>query len=360
MRADPLQAGLLYAGTDRAVYVSFDDGGSWQSLSLNLPTTWMRDLLVHDDDLIVATQGRGIWVLGDVAPLRELAAGAAGTPVHLFAPVPALRLRASESHDTPWPPETPLGENPPTGALLDYWLDRPAPGGVTLTVTDRTGAPVRRFSSEDRPESLAANRYFEAAWLGAPHALPTTAGMHRFVWDLRERRPEAPEYRYGIAAVRTEGTPIRPAGPFVLPGTYTVTLAANGMTLSRTLTVRLDPRLHVSERDLREQLERTRSAILVLEHGVGALREIERVRSARGADLPAALMDSLARLAGADDPSLRGVTRTLSGLVDDLQGADAAPTQGVKDALEDCARRVDGLVARWRRLEATIGVSGAH
>src|SRR5439155_2432747 len=170
-------------------------------------TTWMRDLLVHDDDLIVATQGRGIWVLDDVAPLRELATGAARAPVHLFAPLPALRLRASESHDTPWPPETPLGENPPTGARLDYWLDRPAPGGATLTVTDRTGAVVRRFSSEDRPESLAANRYFEAGWLGAPHALPVTGGMHRFVWDLRERRPEAPEYRYGIAAVRTAGTP---------------------------------------------------------------------------------------------------------------------------------------------------------
>ena len=160
--------------------------------------------------------------------------------------------------------------------------------------------------------------------------------------------------------MRTAGTPLHPAGPFVLPGTYTVTLAANGMTASRSLTVRLDPRLQVSERDLREQLERTRTAIAVLERGVGALRDIERVRSARGADLPGALGDSLARLTGADEPNLRSVTRSLSGLVDDLQAADAAPTQGVKAALEDCTRRVDGLVARWRRLEATIAASGAH
>jgi hypothetical protein len=132
------------------------------------------------------------------------------------------------------------------------------------------------------------------------------------------------------------------------------------MTVSRPLTVRLDPRLQVSERDLREQLERTRSSIVVLERGVAVLREIEGVRKARGGQLPAALADSLARLTGADDSSLRSATRTLSGLVDGLQSADAAPTQGMKAALEDCVRRVDGLVARWRKLEATIAASGTR
>jgi hypothetical protein len=354
VRADPVRAGLLYAGTDRGVYASFDDGESWQPYSLNLPTTWIRDLLVHEGDLIAATQGRGIWVLDDVAPLRELAAGASREPVHLFAPPTAVRLRASESHDTPWPPETPLGENPPTGAVLDYWLSGPTPDGVTLTITDRAGAVVRRFSSEDRPESLAANRYFEAAWLTAPSALSAAAGMHRFVWDLREQRPAALDYSYGIAAIRTEGTPIRPEGPFVLPGAYTVTLAAGGKTLTRPLTVQLDPRVKVSERDLREQYDRTRSAIAMLERGVGAMREIDRARAARSATLPAALADSLAHFAGADDASLRTVTRRLSGLVDGLQAADAAPTQGMKAALDDCERRVDGLVARWGKLEATL------
>jgi hypothetical protein len=342
------------------VYVSFDDGDSWQPLSLDLPTTWMRDLLVHDDDLIVATQGRGIWVLDDVAPLRELAAGAALAPVHLFAPLAAVRLRASENRDTPWPPETPLGENPPTGAVLDYWLDRAAPDSVTLTITDRSGALVRRFSSADRPESLAARRYFEAAWLAAPRILSGSTGMHRFIWDLREPRPKSPEYGYTIAAVRTAGTPVRPEGPLVLPGAYTVTLSANGVTVSRPLTVRLDPRVHLSERDLREQLERTRTAILLLERCVGALRDIEHVRGARGADLSPALVDSLARLAGTDDPGLRGTARRLSGLVDDLQSADAAPTQGEKAALDDCARLVDGLTARWRKLQMTMAGNQAH
>ena len=360
VRADPRRAGLLYAGTSRAVYVSFDDGEAWQPLALNLPTTWMRDLLVHDDDLILATQGRGIWVLDDVAPLRELAAGAVTAPAHLFAPAPAVRLRASENHDTPWPPETPLGENPPTGAVLDYWLERAAPDSVTLTITDPSGALVRRFSSQDRPESLAARRYFEAAWLAAPRTLRTSAGMHRFVWDLRERRPAAPEYGYAIAAVRTAGTPARPEGPLVLPGAYTVTLAAGGATVSRPLTVRLDPRVRVPERDLREQLEQTRAAIALLERCVGALREIESVRGARGPSLPFALADSLARLAGADDPGLRGAARRLSGLVDDMQSADAAPTQGEKAALKDCAQLVDGLLARWRKLQATMAANQAR
>src|SRR5439155_24030411 len=122
---------------------------------------------------------------------------------------------------------TPLGENPPNGAVIDYWLDRSAPGGVTLTITDRSGRRVRRYSSEDRPESLRTHRYFEAAWLAPPRALSAAAGMHRFVWDLREPRPEAPEYSYSIAAVRTAGTPVRPEGPFVLAGTYTVMLSAH-------------------------------------------------------------------------------------------------------------------------------------
>jgi hypothetical protein len=354
VRADPVRKGLLYAGTDRGAYVSFDDGKSWQTLSLNLPTTWMRDLLVHEGDLIVATQGRGIWVLDDVAPLREAGQGVTRKAAHLFAPAPAVRLRGSESHDTPWPPETPLGENPPAGAVLDYWLGSASRGPVTLTITDGAGAVVRRFSSADRPESLAARRYFEAEWVGTPRALAAAAGMHRFVWDLRYPRPAAPSYGYSIAAVRREGTPIQPMGAFVLPGTYTVTLAANGVTQSRPLVVRLDPRVNASEQDLRAQLELTRSAIGALERGIAATREIERKRAALGKGLPAAVADSLTHLTGAAEPNLRSATGTLAGLVSDLQSADAAPTQGMRDAVRECTLRVDDLIERWRRIEAAL------
>ena len=139
-----------------------------------------------------------------------------------------------------------------------------------------------------------------------------------------------------------------------------MTLAAGGATVSRPLSVRLDPRVRVPERDLREQLEQTRAAIALLERCVGALREIESVRGARGPSLPFALADSLARLAGADDPGLRGAARRLSGLVDDMQSADAAPTQGEKAALKDCAQLVDGLLARWRKLQATMAANQAR
>jgi len=354
VRCDPKRAGLLYAGTDRTVYASFDDGDTWQPLSLNLPTTWYRDLLVHDDDLIAATQGRGIWVLDDVTPLRELAAGAAEEAVHLVTPSPAVRLRGSESHDTPWPPETPLGENPPAGAVLDYWLDRPAGGGVTLTVRNRAGDTVRRFSSEDRPESLVTHPYFETAWLGTAHTLSAAAGMHRFVWDLRETRPAAPEYGYSIAAVRTQGTPVEPEGPLVPPGAYTVTLAANGTTITRPLTVRLDPRVRVTQRDLQQQYDETRAAISVLGRGVATLREIGRVQSTHARSLPAAIADSIAFLTGPADASLRTTTHRVSGLVGDLESADGAPTGAQRLFLDDCRLLMDGLVARWRMLATTI------
>src|SRR5262249_40561581 len=148
VRCDRRQRGLLYAGTNRSVYVSFDDGERWQPLASGFPTTWVRDLLAHHDDLMAATQGRGIWALDDVSPLRAIAAGATREAVHLVPPAPAVRLRSSESRDTPPPPETPLGQNPPTGAVFDYWLATAARGPVMLTITDASGALVRRFRSD--------------------------------------------------------------------------------------------------------------------------------------------------------------------------------------------------------------------
>ncbi|HET7600750.1 MAG TPA: hypothetical protein VFK09_10680, partial [Gemmatimonadales bacterium] len=233
VRADPVKRGLLYAGTNRGVYVSFDDGARWQPLSLNLPTAWVRDLLVHHGDLIAATQGRGIWILDDLAPLREMPPSLASRPAHLFRPAAAIRLRESENRDTPPPPTTPLGENPPTGAVIDYWLGAAPSGPVALTIKDGAGRVVRRFSSDDPPDSLPAeSRYFEAGWVETPRRVATTPGMHRFVWDLRLPRPRALSYEYSIAAVWQVGAPLEPRGPLVLPGRYGVTLEANGQSFS--------------------------------------------------------------------------------------------------------------------------------
>ena len=347
VREDTKHAGLLFAGTERAVHVSFDDGDSWQPLSLNLPTTWMRDLLPHGDDLILATQGRGLWVLDDVAPLREASGAVEREPLRLFQPAAAVRLRSSENRDTPWPPETALGENPPTGAVLDYWLAEGARDSVTLTIRDGKGGVVRRFTSTAPPESLSARRYFEAAWTRAPQRLATTAGMHRFVWDLRYTRPPAPSYSYTIAAVRTSGTPMEPQGAFVVPATYKVTLSANGTSVSRTLTVLPDPRVRVSDAAYREQLDLTGIAIAAMQRGMDASREIARRRERNPSGATA---DSLRTIL--DDPGgLRAVTGNLARLVGDLQAADSAPTNGMQEAVHACSAEVDNLIRRWRQVE---------
>jgi photosystem II stability/assembly factor-like uncharacterized protein len=358
VRADPERPGLLYAGTNRGVHVSFDDGAHWQSLALELPTTWVRDLLPHQGDLIAATQGRGLWVLDDVSPLRELAAGAARDGAHLFGPAPAVRLRSSESHDTPWPPETALGENPPAGAILDYWLARDASGPVTLTIRDVQGEVVRRFSSADAPESLGAEPYFERAWTGTPRPVSASAGLHRFVWDLRWTRPAALSYHWSIAAVRGEGTPLAPGGPLVVPGRYTVELGAPGVSLSRSFEVGLDPRVRVPQDALRAQLALAREAGEALSRAVPAQREIERRREQKRDT--GALADTLARLGARDDAGLAGVIGSLAGLAAEIDAADGAPAQGVVDAVHHCIARIDGLLARWRRLEAAGGGEGVR
>lgn len=353
VRCDRRQRGLLYAGTDRSVYVSFDDGDHWQSLTPGLPTSWMRDLLAHQDDLIVATQGRGIWVLDDVSPLRGIAAGATRDPLHLFTPSPATRLRTSENRDTPPPPETPLGQNPPTGAVIDYWLADAASGPVTLTIADGAGREVRRMRSDDPPESLKVDVYYEQGWLGPGRALGTTPGMHRFVWDLRYPRPAARTFRSSIAAVRAGGTPVLPLGPFVLPGTYTVTLSAGGRTQSRPLDVRLDPRVPAEADEMVEQLRLSQAIDAALRHTWAAHDTITQVLRARKGAL-GALSDSLSTLAGPGGASLTAVADALTQLAISVQAADAAPSQGLQAAFRAYETLMTDLISRWRRIESTL------
>jgi photosystem II stability/assembly factor-like uncharacterized protein len=363
VRADPDRAGLLYAGTDRGLYVSFDDGARWQSLSLDFPTTWVRDLLVHDGDLVAATQGRGIWILDDVAPLRQAGDALASEPARLFEPPAALRVRADENRDTPWPPSTPLGQNPPSGAILDYWLGGAASGPVTLTIRDDAGRVVRRFSSADTTEDLPANRYFQTGWLGpdgkrvtagTPYGgrpLSARAGMHRFVWDLRYPRPKALGYSYSISAVWREGEPLDPEAPLVLPGRYTATLHADGKDYTRPLTVKLDPRVHVTAAALREQLSLALAVDSALDRAVSTYREVEAALRTGGTSLPADRADSLRALADSGDPSLRSVAGVLTEVAGRVQGADAAPASGLRDVLDAYRKDLDGLVRRWERLE---------
>src|SRR5712691_1925526 len=184
VREDPVRRGLLFAGTEQAVYVSFDDGESWQSLRLNMPATSIRDLVVKDDDLVVGTHGRGFWILDDITPLRQVASPALQETAALLRPEETWRFRWSKYTDTPLPPEEPAGRNPPDGAVIDYLLKAPAAGPLRLEVLNASGTVVRRYQSDDPPPPPVPGRNIPDYWIRPWRPLLATAGLHRFVWDL--------------------------------------------------------------------------------------------------------------------------------------------------------------------------------
>ena len=254
VREDTVRRGLLFAGTEKTVYVSFDDGEHWQSLQNDLPATSIRDLVVHGDDLVVGTHGRSFWILDDIAPLRQWHAGLEAGPTHLFAPSLTYRVRRDTYTDTPLPPDEPVGENPPDGACIDYALGPNATGRVTITIDDAAGRNVRSFASDDEPQPIDPEITVPTYWVRTtrvPSALP---GVHRFAWDLRSAPPPAFVHDYTIAAI-VHDTPRSPEGVLVPPGTYTVRLTASGRTQTQTLRVVLDPRVRVPSSDIARQYD---------------------------------------------------------------------------------------------------------
>jgi len=242
LREDPKRPGLLFLGTESAMYVSFDDGDSWQSLMLNLPTTSFRDIAFRSNDLIVGTYGRGIFVLDDYAVLRQITNATANEDVHLFKPDAAVRVRRNVGADTPFPPEVPHALNPPDGAIVYYWLGSRPSGRVTLDVLDSAGVVARHYSS-DRIATVpeAARPPHPNFWVKVEQPLPTDAGMHRVNWDLRYDAPPAFTHTFEINANPGE-TPASPEGALVPPGTYIVRLTVNGKSHSEKVTVANDPR----------------------------------------------------------------------------------------------------------------------
>jgi photosystem II stability/assembly factor-like uncharacterized protein len=241
VKEDPVRKGLLFAGSERAVYVSFNDGDDWQPLRLNMPAISVRDLVIHENDLVVGTHGRGFWILDDIAPLRQINADVAASAAHLYAPSAAYELPRNVNTDTPLPPEEPAGKNPPDGGSIYYWLKEPASGAVTLEILDGAGAVVRRFASTDQPEPIDPGLAIPTYWIRPPQILSAAAGMHRFVWDLRLPPPASGRRNYPISAIYRD-TPAEPLGAFVPPGQYTVRLTAEGKTFTQPMTVKADPR----------------------------------------------------------------------------------------------------------------------
>ncbi|HVT58580.1 MAG TPA: hypothetical protein VHR45_09280 [Thermoanaerobaculia bacterium] len=400
IRPDPVRRGLLFAGTETGVYVSFDDGAGWQTLQLNLPAASVRDLAVKGDDLVAATHGRSFWILDDITPLRQLAAETAAEAVHLFSPAPAIRRRRSENRDTPLPPETPVGANPPAGAVLDYSFAAEPQGEVTLEIVDPAGEPVRKFSSglpvEQHPELIQEPENFPAYWhrpasAGGPASrLPKRAGHNRLVWDLRYPPPLALRRNASIAAIYGEEPVYEPEGALVLPGSYQVRLSAGGQTVIAPLEVKQDSRVPVGLAALAEQhaLEMKIGAALAQSHeAVRQLRDLHRQLVALAARLAAAPPDGrperalagavaalqskalalagrfgLAGLPGVPPPpppldnrppelTLGTTNAELAALAVAVGGADAAPTAQALAAYDFFRGRLDEQLAAWAALE---------
>jgi photosystem II stability/assembly factor-like uncharacterized protein len=363
VREDSKEARLLFAGTEREVYFSTDDGDHWQSLRMNMPATSIRDLVIHEDDLVVGTHGRSIWILDNIAPLRELAQAADTDGAFLFSPPRATRVRWNMFSDTPLPPEEPGGENPPDGAILDYTLDH-AVDEVTLEIVDDRGNVIRKFSSDDEPEWVDPNTMaYPTYWIRPPQKLATEPGHHRFVWDLRYEPPRGARRSYSIAAVY-ENTPSGPQGPFVHPGTYTVRLAADGSILERRLEVRLDPRVEVSAEDLQLQTDYSlrcyegyleaqeiREAIdEALEEGVEEREEWSALRGSGAPGDPNILYGSIYETSP-DEETVVGLQHKFLFLLNLLQGADARPTSQAIQAVGKIQESLQSLKDRWKALQ---------
>ena len=249
VKEDPKRKGLLFAGTELAVFASFDDGDHWQSLQLNLPPVSMRDLAIHDDDLIVATHGRGFWVLDDITALRQIDDKVAMSDAHLFRPAVAIRMHAGSDNASPMPRDEALADNPPVGATIDYELKSQAAGPVTIEILDAKGKVVRHYSSEDSPPAVNPEMLnVPAFWIPARKILSASAGMHRWIWDLTYTPvPSGGGGQYGFFFAR--------GGTTALPGSYSVRLSVNGKPYTQPLTVKMDPRIKTPLAELQKQFE---------------------------------------------------------------------------------------------------------
>jgi photosystem II stability/assembly factor-like uncharacterized protein len=374
VREDPARKGLLYAGTDKGVFVSFDGGDNWRPLQLNLPTSPVRDLYVHAGDLIAATYGRGLWILDDLSPLRQLDEGIRQS-ARLFKPATAVRWRWDNWQETPLGREMPAGENPPDGALINYYLTSPA-REVTLEIRDSRGRVVRRFTNAAPPtKELPAN--VPEYWFAPPEVLTAKQGLNRFVWNLRLEDPPALPFgfrggRLGYVeftlpdhAVPGETPRRQPPGPLVTPGEYELALTVDGETYRQPLAVTLDPRVHVGASDLSAQLEVAGAIGEMMRASSDAYDDAtsmraalaERVKSLSG---NAAAKDALAAAAaldkelqaiadGSGDPAGFGfVNRDLSRYMTMVESGDARPAESARGRVKDSCEALRADLARWR------------
>lgn len=380
VREDPVRKGLLFAGTERAVYVSFNDGDDWHPLRMNMPATSIRDLVIHNDDIVVGTHGRSFWILDDITPLRQIDNRVAESDAFLFKPQVAHRVRWNQNTDTPLPPEEPAGENPPDGANINYYLKADA-SEVMLEILDRSGKVVRKFSSTDKPERVDEKELaYPTYWIRPPRVLPAQKGMQRFVWDMHYAPPEGARRSYPIAAIN-QNTASVPVGPWVQPGEYTLRLTVGGKSYSQPLTVKLDPRVKISREALQRQFDLSMICYRGLGEAYAARHQIRSLRSQvqslqtgmnagplkeslEAFEKKAGLIDGSGRPGDADilyssvsaarpgEENLSGLQSRLLYLMTLLQTADAKPTTQAVAAVKSQAKSLQEVLDRWSDLKS--------
>jgi photosystem II stability/assembly factor-like uncharacterized protein len=359
VREDPVKKGLLYAGTELGVFFSSNDGDSWQPLQLNLPVSPVHDLVIKDNDLVAATHGRSFWILDDIAPLRQLSADVQASPAHLFAPSPAMRVRASTHGDTPLPPEEPAGENPPPGAIFYYYLKSPTQGEVKLEVLDARGQVMRSYSSKDQPFHPPAPPAFPAYWFKPEDPLATTAGMHRFIWDIRYSSPPVAQPGYSMFTVAGRDVPREPEGPFALPGSYQVRLTVEGKAYTLPFKLTMDPRVKTSAPDLEKQFTLALKLVQTLRLANQAVEDIHAAAQAGriSADDEKKLAGARRRRGqaepegGPSQPAFAAVIGDLAQLIVGVESADAAPTTQQSEAAAKTLAQAQALFQQWEALK---------
>jgi hypothetical protein len=353
VREDPQRKGLLFAGTERQVCFSLDDGDHWQSLRLNMPCSSIRDLVIKDNDLVVGTHGRSFWILDDITPLRQLTTESFSQQIILFAPASAYRVRWNMYPDTPLPQEEPAGENPPDGAIIDYYLATKASGGVSLDILDAEGKQVRHYTSSDTLYKVG-DVNIPLYWIRPQQILSNEPGSHRFVWDLHYQPLNVPP-SYSIAAIYGNTAPDY-TSPWVMPGNYTVRLTIGDETFSKPLEVKMDPRVTTANVELQKQFD---LSFICYDDLLGILRVQKQIASLQSQikvllsnrndkQMMSALhkfssqLDSLTSNAPRDNTeNLRSDDKLVTFGI--LQGADVPPTM-------QCALAVDAANASYLSL----------
>jgi photosystem II stability/assembly factor-like uncharacterized protein len=353
VREDPVRKGLLYACTETGVFVSFDDGDHWQSLQLNLPTVSVRDLVIHGDDLVIATHGRSFWILDDMTPLRQVDPKITASDVFLYQPVTSMRMNREPFQGTPLPPEIPKAQNPPDGAIIDYYLKSAPAGEVTLEILDAKNQLVRRYSSSEHPTAGRGRQAIADIWIVPPPSLTARAGMNRFVWDLR----------YSTASGATGEPENAPAarGPQVLPGAYQIRLTVAGQHFTQPLKVVLDPRSNATPADLTKQFDLSMKISDELKRAaeasqqIGALRRrlAEAKTKTSGNDVLLASIASVdsdaAKIAGS---GLNSVRAQLNAVLNVVDSADRTPPAQAYALFEQASRDLATQLAAWNSLQA--------